>query len=72
MVDGRRLRQLRTQHHLSQEQLADRAGVSLATVARLERQPCAPCRSWTLGRLAAALHTEPAALTPPAPDGPRT
>ena len=38
-LDGQRLRQLRRQHGLSQERLADLAGVSLTTVARLERQP---------------------------------
>ena len=40
---------------LSQEKLADLAGISLTTVARLERQSPAPCRSWTLARLAIAL-----------------
>ena len=64
IVDGGRLRQLRREAALSQERLADRAGISPATVARLERQHHAPCRSRTLARLAAALHTEPATLTP--------
>ncbi|MGH3122755.1 MAG: helix-turn-helix domain-containing protein [Streptosporangiaceae bacterium] len=64
VVDGRRLRHLRRQHGLSQEQLAGRAGVSPATVARLERQPAAPCRCRTLGRLAAALGEDPARLQP--------
>jgi transcriptional regulator with XRE-family HTH domain len=64
LLDGHRLRQVRRQHHLSQEQLADRAGISPATVARLERQPAAPCRSRTLGRLAAALGEDPVRLTP--------
>lgn len=34
------------------------------TVARLERQPAAPCRCRTLGRLAGALGEDPACLTP--------
>jgi transcriptional regulator with XRE-family HTH domain len=67
VVDGQRLRRLRNQRGLSQEQLADRAGISPATVARLERQPAAPCRSRTLGRVAAALDEEPAHLTPAFP-----
>jgi DNA-binding XRE family transcriptional regulator len=52
MLDGHRLRQLRRRRGLSRAQLADQAQVSLTTVARLERQRHAPCRGWTLGRLA--------------------
>jgi transcriptional regulator with XRE-family HTH domain len=63
VVDGQRLRRLRNQRRLSREQLAVRAGISPATVARLERQPAAPCRCRTLGRLAAALDEDPARLT---------
>jgi DNA-binding XRE family transcriptional regulator len=63
VLDGERLRQLRRQHGLSQERLADRAGVSLTTVARLERQPCSSCRGRTLARLAAALGEQPATIT---------
>ena len=63
ILDGGRLHQLRRQHELSQEQLATHAGISLTTIRRLERQPAAPCRSRTLGRLAAALDEEPARLT---------
>jgi DNA-binding XRE family transcriptional regulator len=60
ILDGQRLRKLRRQRGLSQEELADQAGVSLTTVARLERQSCASCRGWTLGRLARALGEHPA------------
>ena len=66
-LDGQRLRQLRRQHGLSQEQLAAKAGISLATVARLERTPRTTCRTRTLARLAAALAERPAALTPGGP-----
>jgi transcriptional regulator with XRE-family HTH domain len=66
VVDGVRLRHLRHWQGLSQEQLADRAGISLSTIRRLERQPSAPCRTRTLGCLAAALDEEPARLTPAA------
>lgn len=62
-LDGSRLRQLRHQHGMSQEQLADQAGISLTTITRLESQPRAACRCRTLSRLAAALGQPPAALT---------
>ena len=68
ILDGGRLRQIRRQHGLSQAELAGQAGISLATVGRQagreERKHHPPCRSRTLARLAAALHTEPATLTP--------
>jgi len=60
ILDGQRLRQLRRQRGLSQEELAAQAGLSVATVARLERQASAPCRGRTLGRLARALGEHPA------------
>jgi DNA-binding XRE family transcriptional regulator len=63
VLDGRQLRQLRRQNGLSQKKLADLAGVSLTTVVRLERQCPAPCRSWTLARLAIALGEEQATFT---------
>lgn len=62
VTDGRRVRETRQQRGLPQEGLADLAGVSLTTMARLERQEHASCRKWTLGRLAAALDEEPAAF----------
>lgn len=63
VINGRQLQRLRRQRGLSQEQLAAIAGISAATVARLEREPSAPCRSRTLGRLAGALDEDPACLT---------
>jgi len=63
VLDGQRLRQLRRQHGLSQQDLADQAGLSLTTVARLERQPRTPCRGRTLARLAAVLGEHPATTT---------
>jgi len=50
ILDGHRLRHLRRQRGLSQEDLADQAVISFTTVARPERQLHAPCRGWTLGR----------------------
>jgi DNA-binding XRE family transcriptional regulator len=64
IVDGQRLRQLRRQRGLSQEMLADRAGVSAATVGRLERCGRPSCRGRTLGRIAAVLGEHPAAIIP--------
>lgn len=55
IADGQRLRRLRRQRGLSQEALAEQAGISLTTVARLERQHRSPCRTWTLAALAAVL-----------------
>jgi DNA-binding Xre family transcriptional regulator len=65
MLNGHLLRQLRRQRGLSQEDLADQAGISLTTVARLERQLRAPCRGWTLGRLAKAVGQDPTTMTLP-------
>lgn len=68
LMDGHRLRRLRRQHGLSQEQLAAQAGISLPTVARLdlltELRDAAPCRSRTLGRVARALGEDPCASRP--------
>ena len=64
-LDGTRLRKLRREQSLTQQQLADRAGLSPATVTRLERLTHATCRGRTLARLAAALREQPAALRPP-------
>jgi ribosome-binding protein aMBF1 (putative translation factor) len=63
VLDGHLLRQLRRQRGLSQEELADQARISVTTVTRLERQHHAPCRGWTLGRLARALGEDPATTT---------
>jgi DNA-binding XRE family transcriptional regulator len=59
VIDGQLLREMRRQRGLSQERLADLAGVSLTTVARLERRPMQPCRTWTLYRLAHVLQQHP-------------
>lgn len=63
VVDGHQLRELRCQHGLSEEELAEQAGVSLSTVTRLERDQRPTCRSWTLARLAIALSEHPSAIT---------
>lgn len=63
LIDGQRLRQLRREHGLSQAGLAAGAGISPATLARLERQPRTTCRCRTLARLALALGEDPASTT---------
>jgi DNA-binding XRE family transcriptional regulator len=50
---------MRRQRGLSQEGLADLAGVSVRTVVRLERPSMQPCRTWTLFRIAYALERQP-------------
>jgi DNA-binding XRE family transcriptional regulator len=67
ILDGQQLRHLRRQCGLSQEELAGQAGLSVTTIARLERQASAPCRGRTLGRLARALGEHPATSTLRAP-----
>jgi DNA-binding XRE family transcriptional regulator len=69
VLDGQRLRQLRGQLGLSQERLAYQAGISITTVARLERQVRPHCRTRTLALLAAALGENPAAIIAPALPG---
>jgi len=64
VANGRRLRALRRQRGLSRVMLAGRAGISLTTVSKLERQDRASCRGRTLARLGAALGVQPAALMP--------
>ena len=60
LLDGHRLRRLRHSHGLTQAELAAKAGLSNATVARLEASTCPACRCRTLARLAAALGADPA------------
>jgi DNA-binding XRE family transcriptional regulator len=64
VIDGHKLQQLRCQVGLSQAKLADQAQVGTTTVARLERQHHARCRTWTLARIAAALGEPQDALRP--------
>jgi transcriptional regulator with XRE-family HTH domain len=59
-LDGTRLRELRYERGLSQAELGRLAGISKATVVRLERQARMCCRGRTLARLAAALDEKPA------------
>ena len=69
IIDGHKVRQLRRQLGLSQYKLADQAQVGMTTIARLERQRRAPCRTYTLARIAAALGEPLDAIRPvPADD----
>ena len=56
-----RLRGLRAARFLTQEALADKAGVARFTIRRIEQG--APARYSTVQKLAAALGVEPEALT---------
>ena len=58
---GEKLRRQRTRRALTQAELAERAGVTTATVARIERDEIEP-RMTTLRKLAAALEVDPADL----------
>ena len=58
---GRRLRSARTEAGLTQEQLAEGAGVHPTYISNMERGYSAPTLG-TLVRLAAALGTDPADL----------
>ena len=58
---GDRLKNLRTLNALTQAELADRAGLTTAAVARLERNESEPHMS-TLRKLARALGVDPAEL----------
>jgi transcriptional regulator with XRE-family HTH domain len=58
---GEQLKKLRTLRALTQAEVAERAGVTTATVARVERNEIEP-RMSTLRKLAAALEVDPAEL----------
>jgi|SRR5882724_247369 len=63
ILDGPRIRDLRQLHHLTRQQFASRAGLSPATIARLERQDYARASLRTMTRVANALGEHPAAIT---------
>jgi transcriptional regulator with XRE-family HTH domain len=58
---GDRLRDLRKRRPLTQEQLAERSGVGIATIVRVERNQVEP-RGSTIRKLAEALGVEPEEL----------
>lgn len=58
---GDRLRELRKQALLTQGQLAERSGVGIATIVRIERNQVEP-HARTIRKLAAALGVTPAEL----------
>jgi DNA-binding XRE family transcriptional regulator len=62
VVDGDRLRQLRRQRRLTQQQLARRAGVSRRTIGGLERRRRTRCQNRTAALLAVALEVHLASL----------
>jgi transcriptional regulator with XRE-family HTH domain len=58
---GDNVRELRTLSALTQEELADRAGITATALSRIERNEAEP-RPSTLRKLAAALGVEPREL----------
>jgi hypothetical protein len=60
VADGRRLRQLRRERR--SKGWRPRAGISMVTIGRLERQDRVSWRGRTVARLAAALGVQPTAL----------
>jgi transcriptional regulator with XRE-family HTH domain len=65
-----RLKELRREAFLTQAEVAQRSGVSLATIIRLERG--GPANLATVRRLAEALGVEPRALITPRPTDERS
>lgn len=58
---GQRIRQLRTDHRMSQEELAFKSGISPAHLGQIERAAKKPTVD-TIGKIAAALNVPAAAL----------
>ena len=58
---GDKLKEIRTRRFLTQEELAERAGVSPATIVRIERNQAEPHIS-TMRKLAKALDVDPTEL----------
>ena len=58
---GDKLKEIRTRRFLTQEELAERAGVSPATIVRVERNQAEPHIS-TMRKLAQALSVDPTEL----------
>ena len=58
---GEKLRDTRKRKLLTQKQLAERSGVGIATIIRIERNQVEP-RGSTIRKLAAALEVEPEEL----------
>jgi transcriptional regulator with XRE-family HTH domain len=58
---GDKLKEIRTRRFLTQEELAERAGVSPATIVRVERNQAEPHIS-TMRKLAEALDVDPTEL----------
>jgi transcriptional regulator with XRE-family HTH domain len=59
---GEKLKRARRRALLNQTQLADKAGVGLATIVRIEKNQVENPHVGTLRKLAAALEVEPAEL----------
>jgi transcriptional regulator with XRE-family HTH domain len=58
---GDKIRRLRDQHALTQEELAEKVGITVAALSRIERNNSEP-RPKTRRKLAEALRVDPAEL----------
>ncbi|MGI8448217.1 MAG: helix-turn-helix domain-containing protein [Streptosporangiaceae bacterium] len=65
VIDGQQLRALRRRRGMSQDRLCSESGVSVDTIARLERARWPVCRGRTAGRLADALGVDSESLQAP-------
>jgi transcriptional regulator with XRE-family HTH domain len=63
MADAIRLREVRERRFLTQQQLAERAGVAKVTIARIETGATRPSFT-TVRKLAAALEVSPEEIVP--------
>jgi hypothetical protein len=64
-LDGQRVRELRIRRGLSQERICQQAGISTATIRRLEAQRWPTCRGRTAALIAGPLGTDLAGLLAP-------
>jgi transcriptional regulator with XRE-family HTH domain len=60
---GEKLREVRTKRLLTQDELAEKAGVSQSTIANIERNNAEP-QFRTIRKLAKALNVDPTSLVP--------
>ena len=56
---GNRIRELRNQKHLSQEQLAEKSDLSYSTISHIESTTCYTMSLRTIFRIAGALDVHP-------------
>jgi transcriptional regulator with XRE-family HTH domain len=63
-IDGEKVRTARERAFLSKRELAERAGLDRSTIGRIEEEGAAEVYPRTIRKIAEALNTDPASLTP--------